>query len=814
MLSRKHYLSIYSSVFLLSGSALAYEVLLMRLFSIIHWHHFAYMVIGLALLGYGVSGTLVSLFQQQLIKRFNLIYPLAILLFALSSLVCFMLAQQIPFNAEVILWDSWQLWYLLLLFLLLAIPFFFAATAICLAFMQYQQNTGQIYAADLVGAGMGSLIMVALLFWLWPQQVLLVISLISLLGAAIMFLSLKETEKTFLGWALLLTTPLILILGTGLELKMSPYKSLQQSLQVSGSRIISQSTSPLGLLSLVQNDSVPFRYAPGLSLNTQGETLPQIALFTDGANMTVLNQYHGQKDQLTYFDFMTSALPYHLTPVKSTLIVGGGGGSDLLQAAYHQVPDISVLELNPQIVELVNQSMGDYTGRPYSHIADAIHIKDVRDHLESNNSQYDLIQMSLVEASNTSSSGLHALNESYLYTKEAIQLYQARLKTNGYLAFTRWITLPPRDTLKLMNTVVNSLRDAGVNDIEKRILLIRGWQTATLVMKKGVFNKQEIDRLKHFTQQRSFDLAWYGDITTQETNRYNRLASPLFYRAAQQMLSEQNGQFVEDYKFNLEPATDDKPFFHFYFKWATFKELFQLREQGGMPLMEWAYLVLVASLVIAVLSSVILIVLPLSVIRQQRNDKDYRVKTSRVVVYFFAIGLAFLMIEIAFIQKFMLFLLHPIYSIALTLSAFLVFAGIGSQSSKRLALQLGTRRLLMLTSLGILALGLLYLFALSSVFSWFAGNALWGRMIISILLIAPLAFLMGVPFPLALASLTAHAPQYIPWAWGINGCASVISASLSTLIAINYGFSMVILIAVLIYLSIPVFYPGRQFLKI
>jgi spermidine synthase len=798
---------VYSSVFLLSASTLSYEVLLIRLFSIIHWHHFAYMIIGLALLGYGVSGTFVSLFQKALLNRFNLFYPLAINLFAISSLACFLLAQQIPFNAEIILWDTNQLWYLVLLFLLLSIPFFFSASAICLAFMQFKNRTGQIYAFDLIGAGAGSLLIIVLLFWLFPQKALLVISVVALAAAGLALLPIQGKGGYFKVLILLFASGFVFSMGYQLELKLSPYKSLSQALQISGSHIIEQRSSPLGLISVVENNSVPFRYAPGLSLNAELEPLPQVALFTDSDNLTVIAKSPKSDQQLSYLDFMTSALPYNLSKIDSALLVGGGGGSDVLQARYHRVKEIDVLELNPQIIELVDKNLGDFSGQLYSQQDIKVHIEDVRDYLKRSERKFQLIQMSLMDASSASASGLHALNESYLYTTQAIQLYLEHLEPGGYLSLTRWISIPPKDTLKLFNTVVSSLRKSGINDVAERIILIRSWQTSTLVIKNGKIDAREIEQLNYFTQQRSFDLAWYHGIEAKQVNRFNRLSSPLFYNAARHILYDTNNQFVNDYKFDLVPANDDRPYFNFYFKWETFKELFQLRDQGAMPLMEWGYLVLIASLIISVVFSVLLILIPLLVFNHQADRKILNIRQREVVYYFFAIGLAFLMIEIAFIQKFILFLHHPTYSVAVTLTAFLVFAGMGSQLTDSLVQKFGKRHLLKFTCLGIFLIGLLYLLILGTVFEFFSSEILWIRVVITIGLIAPLAFLMGIPFPLALSTLADHAQQYIPWAWGINGCASVISASLATIIAINLGFNVVIMSALVIYLSILKFYP-------
>ena len=797
------------SIFLLSAGALAYEVLLMRLFSIIQWHHFAYMVIGLALLGYGISGTVVSIFQQSLQRHFGAFYTASIILFAVTSVGVFLLAQQIPFNAEEILWDRQQMWYLSGLFLLLSVPFFFAATAICLAFMHYQQHTAQIYAADLVGAGLGSVVIIGLLFWLFPQQVLVAIGLLSLLAALAAMVTLSPAGRTIALTMVSIAAVLFLIGSQIIELKTSPYKSLQQLLRINGAEVKEQRSSPLGLLSIVENSRVPFRHAPGLSLNAFYELPEQVALFTDADGMTVISRFPEDEQQLGYLDFMPSALPFHLTRPNSVLVVGGGGGSNVLQSIYHAVKQIDVLEMNPQVIELVDDVYGQFSGNLYSRTGVNTHVKEVRDYLNETDTQFDLIQIALMDAFSSSSSGLHALHESYLYTVESMQLYVQHLTDNGYLALTRWVKMPPRDTLKLMNTLIEAMRLSGVADPARQLILIRGWQTSTLLMKKTPFTSQEIEAAKTFSQQRSFDIAWYPGISEQEANRYNRLESPVFYQAARQLLSTQRDDYVAQYKFDLTPSVDDRPYFHHFFKWQTFKELLQLRNQGGMPLIEWGYLILVATLLIAMMLSVFLILLPLWFFYTDRQPVS-AVRRRDVVYYFFAIGLAFLMIEIAFMQKFIQFLHHPIYSIATTLAAFLVFAGLGSQVSNYLVSRFDRKHVLMFAIAVIVLFSLVYLLVLGSLFSALAEVSLAWRMLLTVLLISPLAFAMGMPFPLALSSLARHAQSYIPWAWGINGCASVISASLATLLAINFGFNAVIVVALLIYVTTLVSYPAEK----
>lgn len=797
----------YFSVTLLSAAALAYEILLMRLFSIIQWHHFAYMFIGLALLGYGISGTVVAIHQQRLLKRFNSLYISCVALFGVSTVVCFSLAQLIPFNAEAILWDGWQVFYLTGIFLLLAIPFFFAATGICLTFMQYGRQVSRVYAVDLLGAGIGSLGVIVLLLWVFPQLALVIVGVLGVVAALVASLELKVKRQSAITIGLTFVMMLLFVSGVSLKLQLSPYKSLQQVLRINGTSIIAEGSSPLGLISVVESRDIPLRHAPGQSLHSTQEPLPQLGVFTDGDNMTVLTRYPEEDKKLAYLDQTSSALPYHLKPINDVLILGVGGGADVLQARFHQVKKIDGVELNQQMIQLVKDNYAQFTGNLFQQPGVTIYHNEVRDFLRSKPRRYDLIQLALVDAFNASASGLYALNESYLYTVEALQLYLTHLESEGYLALTRWIKLPPRDTLKLFATAVSALRQAGVSDPEQRLVLIRSWQTSTLLVKNGRFTDKELSSVQRFCDERGFDLAYTPNLKPDQVNQYNILNSPVFYQAATALLSEKSDAFMQQYKFNLQPATDDQPYFHQFFKWSTFTEIFQMRNRGGMALLEWGYITLLVTLGIASFFSMVLILLPLWYYHRKQTTANTPVRRRDVFYYFFAIGLAFLFIEIAFMQKFILFLHLPIYAIAVTLTAFLIFAGAGSYWSGRLLQSLTGSKILLYAIAGIILFSLVYLLLLDSLFAILVSLPIVVKMLITVLLIAPLAICMGMPFPLAMANLVDHANYYIPWAWGINGCASVISAMLASLLAIHFGFSTVILLAAILYASVLLTFP-------
>jgi SAM-dependent methyltransferase len=795
------------SVALVSAAALAYEVLLMRLFSIIQWHHFAYMIISLALLGYGASGTFIALAGPALLRRFERVYWSCLMLFGLSAVACGLLAQRIPFNAEEVLWDWHQPLRLLMLYLLLSLPFFFAANGIALALTRFRKDVPRIYAADLLGAGAGSLGIVLLLFVVFPGTALQIIGALGLLAALVASRELQMTQRRWPLLALLGAAVLISLPGAWLELQISPYKGLPQTLRIGGTRIIEERSSPLGLLTLVDSRRIPLRHAPGLSLYADTPIPEQLGLFTDADSMTAINHNPGHKP-LPYLDWLTSALPYYLAEPEQVLVLGAGGGAEVQQALNHDVPRIDAVELNPQVIELVSEDFAGYAGRLYQRPGVRVHSADARGFIRESRERYDLIQISLLDAFGASSAGLYSLNENYLYTVEALQDYLQRLNPGGYLAISRWIKLPPRDSLKLYATALRALREAGAATPQRQLALIRSWQTGTLLVKNGVFTAREIADLRAFCAARAFDVAWYPGMTETEANQVNVLEQPYFFQAATALNGGDAAGFMARYKFNIEPATDDRPYFFHFFKWAVLPEILALRGQGGLPLLESGYLVMVATLLQAALISGLFILLPLGLRRWEPGAQSFPLRRDRIVVYFFAIGLAFLFIEIAFIQTFILFLDHPLYAVATVLTAFLLFAGLGSASIAHFRKKTARpSRLAGKAVAGIIGLGIAYSFLLGPLCDSLMILPLALRVIVSILLIAPLAFCMGMPFPLGLERIGAEMPGFIPWAWGINGCASVVSAVMASLLAIQFGFTVVIISALLLYLVAALTFP-------
>jgi hypothetical protein len=792
------------AIFLISAGVIGYEILLMRLLSVIQWYHFAYMIISLALLGFGASGTFIALAQRWLIPRFHVSFTVSAVLFGLTSVGNFILAQRIPFNPLEILWDRSQLLYLLALYVLLSVPFFCAATCIGLAFARFKDQISRIYRFDLLGAGTGALALILLLFAFPPTTCLKLLVAPGFFAAALMSLNHPLPRSRWLAVAVF-SCGLVLPLAwpdVWLSMRMSDYKGLSLALRVPDTAVLSQHSSPLGLLTVVRSPKIPFRHAPGLSLNYFLEPPPQLGIFTDGDSLSPITRYEGKRESLAYLDYLPSALPYHVLKQPKVLVLGAGGGTDVLMALYHQAKSIDAVELNPQIIDLIKRVHGEFAGNLYQREGVRVHAAEARGFVAGSSERYNLIHISLLDSFSASASGGYALNETYLYTVEALEEYLHHLQPGGLLAITRWLKMPPRDGLKLFATAVTALEKSGVDSPGRQLVLIRSWKTTTLLVKNGEFTEEEILAVGTFCEARSFDVAYYPGIRAMEANRYNVLEKPFLYEGAMALTGERRNDFLKRYKFHITPATDDRPYFFHFFKWGTLPEIFSLKGRGGLPLLEWTYPILIVTFLVAILTSFVLILLPLWTLRRNGTSRGDR---SRIALYFLSLGLAFLFIEIAFIQKFILFLSHPLYAVAVVLCAFLVFAGFGSGYSSRWVQrfqQLQGQKEgmpILLAAVGIVTIALSYVVLLPPLFHRWMALPDGLKIPISIALIAPLAFCMGMPFPLGLSRVATAMPDFIPWAWGVNGYASVLSAILATIMAIHFGFTVVIGMALILY---------------
>lgn len=792
------------AVFLLSAALLGYEILLVRLLSIIQWPHFAYMIISLALLGFGASGTCVSILREAFLRWYPWSFCGNALLFGAGVVTCFSAAQRVPLNPLEIFWDIRQTFYLATVYLLLTLPFLAGANCMAVAFLKFKERVHTVYWWDLLGAGFGAAGVMGLLFVAHPSTCLVVLSSLGLAASGLVLFDLRSSRIRLTGFGLLaLSAAAPLLWPTSwLSLRISEYKSLSAALRLPGAQLIAEHSSPLGFLSVVSSPVIPFRHAPGISLNCRREPPIQLGVFIDGDAMSPITLGDATPDQLSFLDYLTAAAPYRLLERPRVLVLGAGGGMDVLLAQYHGASGVTAVEPDRNMVELVENTYGNFSGHLYGREGVRVRLAEPRAFVTMDRDRYDLVQMSIPDSFTASSAGGHALAATYSYTVEAFQEYLGRLAPGGILAVNLWVKVPPRDSLKLFATARTAMENSGIAAPGGRLVMIRGWKTVTLLARNGVFTPDQVARIQEFCRARSFDLDYYPGMPPTEADRYNVVSGPSPYGVLQALIGEKSRAAMDAYKFFIEPATDDCPYFFRFFKWKSLPEILKLREEGGLPLMEWAYPVLVLTLVQALVAGFALILLPLHV-RSFRSGK--RGPKRAMAVYFVCIGCGFMFVEMAFIQRFTLFLGHPTHTMAVVLSGFLVFAGLGSASSVKFLELLerftGVRARMRIGAVaaGIAGISLAYLGVLPLAQRAFLECSEVFRVGFSLSLIAPLAFFMGIPLPAGLGRVAVSCEELLPWAWGVNGCASVVSAVLATVIAVHWGFGAVIALAALSY---------------
>jgi hypothetical protein len=653
------------------------------------------------------------------------------------------------------------------------------------ALMDRREYVAGHYAANLIGSGAGGVISLILMHFLSTPLVLAGMAVIGY-AAGLLLVSWRNARAS--GAAAALTIAMVFLLG-GLddEPAMSQYKMLSMVRAMPGTRTLYRTEGPLGRIDVVEGPAIHF--APGLSLQYTTPLPPHTLVMVDGGQSSAVYNCRRREDW-RFLDHTTAAAAYRLTDRPRTLVVGAGGGGDIGLARFQEARSVTALEMNAQLIDLMKGPLVERGGRIYSAPRVTIHNREARGYLATASGAYDLIMVPPLDAFGASGAGVYAAQESYLYTVEGIALMLDRLSDRGVLCMTRWARTPPRDGLKLFDAVAQALRRAGYA-VRPRMVMIRSWATVTVLA-----SRHEIERtvrLRGFCEDNGFDLCYLPDIRRDEANRYHQLPGPLYYEGAQALLSERRRTFLDRYLFDIEAPTDDRPFFFRFFRWRSLPEL--RRQLGGQSpaFLELGYLVLVAALAQAIPLSVLLIVAPLV-----PRMKDIGTAPGKPVAlaYFLMLGVGFMALEMAFLQRFILFLAHPIYSAAAVIAGFLVFAGLGSLSVARR----GPRPTSIGAAAGAVAgISLVYVLALDTWLAWNQGHGTAWRFAVALISIAPLAFAMGRLFPAGLHRVASRTPQIVPWLWAVNGCASVVAVAGAPLLAMAWGFRWLTVLAAACY---------------
>lgn len=754
-----------AGIFFCSISAISLEITLTRVFSISLWYHFAFMVISIAMLGLGLSGTVLSLTPALKKREWLGTYAIGLSIAVLAGYVG---TNLVPLDPARLAWDRQQLLYIGLYYVLLAIPFFFFGLIVTTAFSVESERSSLVYGADLLGAGAGSVAAVVLMSGLGPEISVFAIAACALAGAALL-----GKPKTSVS-VLVLVAILAGVNPDFIKIRMSQYKGLEQALRFPGAKHLRTYYSGFSRVDIFESPMV--RFAPGMSLKYLKPLPPQLGLSVDGTGINAITEAGGNTAFLRY---LPSALPYEIAERHSALVVEPKGGLTALLAREYGADYIEKAESNLLLVDVIRKDFGEFSGGIYD---TSTHKKLARSRLLSTDRKFDVIDVSLTGAV---PSGLFGMSEDYALTVEAFKQYLTHLTEDGVVSLNMYLIPPPRTELRLLATSLAALEEMGVSDAEKHIVAIRSWGSITMLVKRTAFVHGELNALKEFSKGKNFDLVYYPGIKEEEANVYVKLPENDYYRAFRNVIDpETRADFIGDYIFDISPVYDESPFFHHYLRFDRIKETLEVMGGKWQFFVEEGYL-LPAVLVQVLVLSLILLLLP-AFVRKERP--------SIFLSYFALLGLGFMFVEVPLIQGMILPLENPSYAVAAVLASVLIWSGAGSLLSQRYSSLRTPRTVIVLAAL-VVPYGLLLIPVAGKV----AAYPLALKFVLSFLLVAPAAVLMGIPFPMGMRLLGERSPGMIPWAWAVNGCFSVLAPILATMLALDFSFKAVFLLGAVMY---------------
>nr|NIQ95954.1 spermidine synthase-like protein [Desulfuromonadales bacterium]NIR33645.1 spermidine synthase-like protein [Desulfuromonadales bacterium]NIS43932.1 spermidine synthase-like protein [Desulfuromonadales bacterium] len=387
--------------------------------------------------------------------------------------------------------------------------------------------------------------------------------------------------------------------------------------------------------------------------------------------------------------------------------------------------------------------------------------------------------------------GLFALQEQHLLTREAFVQILQRLDEGGWFSVSAWMDYPPRAPLRLAATIAEALEATGRSP-ERHLVAVRSWGALTYAVKKSPLSDADIAAVRDFASSLNFDPAILPGLSQSEREQFNRLGDSDFFTLLDRLISAQRDELYSTYPFRLRPATDDRPFFSQQLRWSSLPELTRLFGRQGVPFLELGYLVVLLTFALTAIAAVVLILMPLLRLGWRRGAR------LPVLFYFGGLGVGYMLFEMVLIHRFVLFLGHPVYAAAAVISTLLIFSGIGSRLSSRF----GEKRHAPQAMAALVASAIgLYALILPKLLAGAIALTLPAKAAITVAVLAPPSLAMGFPFPLGLQRLGRASEADVPWAWGINGCLSVVSTALATIIAVEAGFTAVVLIAAGAYLA-------------
>lgn len=793
-MKNKKDLFFFINLFLVTLTTMLVELMLTRVFSATMWHHFAFLSVSVAMFGMTIGAVIV----QYLNKYFtsdntyerSLNYSI---LFALSIPFSFIAHLTVKVDFAFNFMSMFSTFFF---FIIIAIPFILSGIIVSIALTRYKASVSKLYFWDLAGAAAACVLVIPLLDQLDAPSLIVLTGAFSALGALLLSLNtLKRKDlSSFKKPALIILILLSLIF-------FSFYNHSNRAISITwfkGSmekRLEYEKWNSYSRISVFPGGKVPFGW--GISRHMiEGIRVEQKRLYIDSNSLTVLTKFNGDLNSISYLGLDITNLGHYLKTGGDIAIIGAGGGRDILSALLFKYKNIYAIEINDAIIDIIKNKYADYVGNlekyPQVHLIN----DEARSWIMRSKKKFDLIQVSFIDTWAATSAGAFAMTENSLYTVNAWKKFLNKLNDDGMLSFTRWSEgdYSP-ESFRLVALAVETLRQSGINDPQKHIIFARSYESrhtsshpcGTILVSKTPFTAEQVDTLKNVIKQNGFNLII-------EPNSLN-LAT---YKP---LLEENYRKYLDEHPLNLNAPTDDKPYF---FNFLKLKDAFFSSSVKHIDIntkaKHAAIYILGNLLLVVTILSVIFIVLPI-LHKRNKNEKIAK-KTLPTTLFFAAIGCAFMLIEISQLSRLTIYLGHPIYGLAVALFLLLLSSSIGAfwsgtflkDTQKR-----NKRATLVLAALIVLLIA--YSIVTPVIVDVADGLSTILRILVSAILLVPVGFLMGVPFPLAMTLARERKDPSTALYWGINGATSVTSSVLAAAISIQFGITAAFLTGAFFYLT-------------
>lgn len=772
----------YAGVFVVTLASLMYEVLLTRIFSVTTWYHFAFVAISIAMFGMSLGAILVYFQAKRLAMERTKEYMAYSSIFLGAFVLVALYAQlHVPFRPDL---TRYGLASAAFTYSVISIPFVFSGICVCLALTRFPAQISKLYAADLAGAASGCALTIYILKITDALTAVVVVALLALLAAAWLATdagvhSLRRVS--LIGCAVLS----IFVVGNTVEVnRQQPLIRLQWIKELKTAPPIYEKWNSYSRIA-VTGDPETYSYpiTEGTSMiYVPHELIKQLYLTIDGSAETTLTSYQGKVEDLDYLKDDAKEFVYHLRSDAKVLIIGAGGGRDILAALALGQKSVRAVEVNGDILHAVNGRFGDFTGHLDRNPRVTFVNDEARSYLARVQEHFDIIQASFIDTWAATAAGGLSLTENGLYTTQAWKLFFGRLAPDGILSFSRWF-FPNHfeEAYRLVSLAAESLRESGVSDPRSHMLMISnvrgsangGWSpgVCTLLVSREPFSQDDISRAEELAQRL----------------RFNILLSPRYARDSvfEALVTSPDIQKVTA-KFPLDysPPTDDRPFF---FQMVRLHDIF-IPRRSSQAVPYWtgkAVDVLATLLITVIILTGLAFIVPLGL----RKERPPLGRASPYFAYFAAIGLGYMLIEVSQMERLIVFLGHPTYALSVVLFTLLLASGAGSYATRDIKKEKwtasGIRRLAIL--LGVLFVTGVVTDGITSRLAYLETPE---RILVSFALLFPMGFFMGMAFPLGMMIACDESNILTPWLWGINGATSVFASVLAVAVALVAGISM------------------------